>query len=182
MILVPDQSENDTCCGIVGCFALLIVTKHITEPQISHLLVDLHSRQLVHKDLLKMMSKHNLVFFLVIFAGVCPDQGNCFCWSDALLAAGAGAAAFVAAPVVVPAALGAVGFSAAGTAAGSAGAALMSTYGGSIAAGSAVSVMQSVGAAGIGVAGKAVAGTVAAGVAYTMAGGNCDPKVEKCEP
>ncbi|XP_069122071.1 uncharacterized protein [Argopecten irradians] len=135
-----------------------------------------------NQDLFKMMSKHNIVLFLVIFAGVCPDQGNCFCWPDAALAAGAGAAAVVAAPVVVPAALGAVGFSAAGTAAGSAGAALMSTYGGSIAAGSAVSVMQSVGAAGIGVAGKAVAGTVAAGVAYTMAGGNCDPKVEKCEP
>ncbi|XP_069122072.1 uncharacterized protein [Argopecten irradians] len=114
-----------------------------------------------NQDLFKMMSKHNIVLFLVIFAGVCPDQGNCFCWPDAALAAGAGAA---------------------GTAAGSAGAALMSTYGGSIAAGSAVSVMQSVGAAGIGVAGKAVAGTVAAGVAYTMAGGNCDPKVEKCEP
>lgn len=85
-----------------------------------------------------------------------------------------------AAPFVVSAGLGAVGFTAAGTAAGSLGAKMMTLYGGKIVAGSAVSLMQSAGAAGIGVAGKALGGAVVASTAYVFGGGKCDPKMEEC--
>ncbi|XP_021351279.1 interferon alpha-inducible protein 27-like protein 1 [Mizuhopecten yessoensis] len=76
------------------------------------------------------------------------------------------AGGIVAVPFVVSAGLGVLGFSTAGTAAGSIGAAFMSSYGGSIAAGSAVSVMQSAGAAGVGVAIKALGGVAGGAATY----------------
>lgn len=81
------------------------------------------------------------------------------------IAAAAGALTL---PLAVPIGLWALGFGARGIAAGSAAAAWMSSYGGAVAAGSALSIAQSVGAVGLSsaaVAGlSALGGAVAAGI------------------
>lgn len=80
----------------------------------------------------------------------------------------------IALPVAIPVVIGAAGFGAGGIVAGSWAASLMASYGGTVVAGSACAVLQSVGAAGVGVAGTTLAGVVggaAAGAAVVGASG-----------
>ncbi len=75
------------------------------------------------------------------------------------------------APIVVPAALGAVGFTSAGIVAGSVAAKAMSVAA-PIPSGSLVATAQSAGAAGIGVTGKVIGAAVGAAVGKKMSEDN----------
>lgn len=91
-----------------------------------------------------------------------------------------GALGAIAAPVAVPAALGAIGFTAGGITAGSMAASAMSAAaaanGGAITAGSAVAVAQSVGAAGLGIVGKCVGAAAGTCIGYSACTENCNNK------
>ncbi|KAG0198803.1 hypothetical protein BGX33_012067 [Mortierella sp. NVP41] len=71
-----------------------------------------------------------------------------------------GSIGVVAAPLVVTAAIGALGFGAGGIAAGSWAAGFMASYGGTVASGSACAVLQSVGSAGLSTTGTLLASVV----------------------
>jgi len=73
--------------------------------------------------------------------------------SNDVIAAGGGLVGALAGPVVVQSAISAAGFGAGGIVAGTPAAALMASYGGSVGAGSAVAILQSIGAVGLGLGG-----------------------------
>ena len=75
----------------------------------------------------------------------------------------------VAAPFVVPVALGGIGFTAAGITAGSTAATMMSTLG----TGAIVATAQSVGAAGLGAAGTVAAGAISGAAGLILADNDC---------
>ncbi|KAI9145798.1 hypothetical protein BKA69DRAFT_1049618 [Paraphysoderma sedebokerense] len=88
-----------------------------------------------------------------------------------LLAAGGMIVGAAATPILLPAALGAVGFTSAGVAAGSAAAGIQSAvYGGYVASGSAFAVCQSIGAAGVGATSVAAGGVAGGAVGGAVAG------------
>lgn len=81
-------------------------------------------------------------------------------WKAIAVGTGVVAGGAVLAPLVVTGVVGALGFGAGGIVGGTAASGIMASYGGTVAAGSACAVLQSIGAAGLGAAGTAIASTV----------------------
>merc|ERR1711902_12252 len=123
-----------------------------------------------------------IILFLLVNGVFGREKDDSWSLCDVPLGLLGAGVAVVAAPVVVPAALGAAGFTSAGIAAGSAGASMMSTYGGAVGTGSVLATAQSIGAAGLGTAGTVVAGASGYGAGKIAENyNNCDEKLRNCD-
>ncbi|KAF9988524.1 hypothetical protein BGZ65_000594 [Modicella reniformis] len=86
-------------------------------------------------------------------------------WVKYALGVGALVGGVLAGPLIVTGAIAGLGFGAGGILAGTPAAAIMASYGGTVASGSLCAVLQSIGAAGLGATGTVIAGSVGGAVA-----------------